>query len=493
MIYFSEFGAGAAASISGVLVYHDTNQNVSAGADVLWNSESYDSASYHDVGSNTEKLTIPSGVSLGRVIVGATDNNSNAAVIYKGGASFAGTTLSSVDDAGNSASAIVAVSATNYFTVRNIAAGAHQFNAYSWMAFEPISASQKYALVQKTATQSILISTTTTITFDTEVADTDAFHDNSSNNSRLTVPSGVSRVRVSGSVEATAQSTQAVLTMLKGGAAVRGGFAKDTETTSSTTISAVSAIFAVSPGEYFEMQYFVGTARTVQNSDRTWFQIEEVDSAIKYALVYKATSQAIDGGSGFVAVNLDGETADADAMHSYASTVTITIASPGVVTWSAHGFVAGQPIVFTTSGALPTGLTAGTIYYVVSPLTNTFGVATTPIGAAINTTGSQSGVHTATNSSRLTVPAACTRARLTFNLKTPSNAFLMEAAVRKNGTTYDLAGLPRYANETSGTDSLNGFGAWIDAVPGDYFELMFNCSSLTLGTDNETWFQLECQ
>lgn len=78
------------------------------------------------------------------------------------------------------------------------------------------------------------------------------------------------------------------------------------------------------------------------------------------------------------------------------ATVTITIATPGVVSWTAHGLGAGDPVVFRTTGALPTGLTAGTVYYVISAglTANAFEVAATPGGAAINTSGSQSGVHT---------------------------------------------------------------------------------------------------
>jgi hypothetical protein len=78
------------------------------------------------------------------------------------------------------------------------------------------------------------------------------------------------------------------------------------------------------------------------------------------------------------------------------SVVSMTIASPCVVTWTAHGLTANTPILFETTGALPTGLTAGTVYYVLAPMTDTFNVSATPGGAAINTTGSQSGVHTAT-------------------------------------------------------------------------------------------------
>ena len=84
-----------------------------------------------------------------------------------------------------------------------------------------------------------------------------------------------------------------------------------------------------------------------------------------------------------------------DAPPPATSVVTMTIASPGVVTWNAHGLSNGQEVRFSTTGALPTGLTAGTTYYVVSASTNSFSVAATPGGAAIATTGTQSGVHTA--------------------------------------------------------------------------------------------------
>lgn len=77
------------------------------------------------------------------------------------------------------------------------------------------------------------------------------------------------------------------------------------------------------------------------------------------------------------------------------SAVTISIATPGVITWNAHPLVNGLPVVLSTTGALPTGLVAGTIYYVVGATANTFNLSATVGGAAINTTGSQSGVHTA--------------------------------------------------------------------------------------------------
>lgn len=84
------------------------------------------------------------------------------------------------------------------------------------------------------------------------------------------------------------------------------------------------------------------------------------------------------------------------------STITVTIASPGVFTLASHGFLLNDRVVFSTTGALPTGLTAGTTYYVISAglTTNEFQVSATEGGAAINTSGSQSGTHTLSSSTR---------------------------------------------------------------------------------------------
>lgn len=72
--------------------------------------------------------------------------------------------------------------------------------------------------------------------------------------------------------------------------------------------------------------------------------------------------------------------------------VQITAAEPGVVTWNNHGLTDGQPVVLSGDGAPPTGLSKGTVYYVVSSTTNNFSLAATSGGAGIKTTGSQSGV-----------------------------------------------------------------------------------------------------
>ena len=78
------------------------------------------------------------------------------------------------------------------------------------------------------------------------------------------------------------------------------------------------------------------------------------------------------------------------------NTVTVTIASPAVFSATAHGLLENDTVVFATTGALPTGLTAGTTYYVIAAglTADAFEVSTSQGGAAVNTSGSQSGTHT---------------------------------------------------------------------------------------------------
>jgi hypothetical protein len=70
---------------------------------------------------------------------------------------------------------------------------------------------------------------------------------------------------------------------------------------------------------------------------------------------------------------------------------TVTIATPAVVTAALRN---GTAVVLNTTGALPTGLSVGTVYYVVGTTGTTCNLSATFGGAAINTSGSQSGTQT---------------------------------------------------------------------------------------------------
>src|SRR3972149_3827960 len=114
------------------------------------------------------------------------------------------------------------------------------------------------------------------------------------------------------------------------------------------------------------------------------------------------------------------------------ATVTMTIAAPCEVSQVAHGYAANAPVKFATTGALPTGLVAGTTYYVKSPVADTFNVSATAGGAAITTTGTQSGVHTITQNAIGQTPAT---SPLYWALVGVMNAYKMFDAVNNTQTS----------------------------------------------------------
>ena len=62
-------------------------------------------------------------------------------------------------------------------------------------------------------------------------------------------------------------------------------------------------------------------------------------------------------------------------------------------------------MVFATTGALPTGITAGTTYYAVNVSGSTFQIAATYGGTPIATSGTQSGTQSFTTNVKVTIPA----------------------------------------------------------------------------------------
>lgn len=75
---------------------------------------------------------------------------------------------------------------------------------------------------------------------------------------------------------------------------------------------------------------------------------------------------------------------------------TTTIASPGVMTKIDHGFSTDDRVTLSSTGALPTGLSVNTRYFVIYKDKDTFNLSLTDSvnsAVAIVTTGSQSGIH----------------------------------------------------------------------------------------------------
>ncbi len=79
------------------------------------------------------------------------------------------------------------------------------------------------------------------------------------------------------------------------------------------------------------------------------------------------------------------------AAPTYINTsVSVSVASPGVVTDTGHTFLVNDPVIFT-AGTLPTGLALNTVYFVRAPVAGvSYQLSLTSGGAPINTTGSPS-------------------------------------------------------------------------------------------------------
>ena len=76
--------------------------------------------------------------------------------------------------------------------------------------------------------------------------------------------------------------------------------------------------------------------------------------------------------------------------------VTFTAGTPGIVTWpSAHELYDNSVVNFTTTGTLPTGLTAGTSYFIKRVSSTTFSVSASVGEPQINLADTGTGVHNA--------------------------------------------------------------------------------------------------
>lgn len=84
-----------------------------------------------------------------------------------------------------------------------------------------------------------------------------------------------------------------------------------------------------------------------------------------------------------------------DYWKTASQTITVTIASPAVLTCGTCTFNTNfnPPLVLATTGALPTGLVAGTTYWITPLTATTANISATAGGSNINTSGSQSGTQ----------------------------------------------------------------------------------------------------
>jgi hypothetical protein len=118
------------------------------------------------------------------------------------------------------------------------------------------------------------------IPFDEEIFDDGGWHDNSTNNFRLTVPSGVSYVVVSCTVRTLDSITGLVtsyVTIRKNGGETFIGVVSQETNLDVLRSHAVTGAIPVTAGDYFEvwLDYPNDSSVTI-DADGTWFQIEAI-------------------------------------------------------------------------------------------------------------------------------------------------------------------------------------------------------------------------
>jgi hypothetical protein len=270
---------------SGALVSNSTTQTLSDSLVVMtWDTESYDVGDWHAGGAPT-RLTVPSGVSKVRLTAfgnfPVTGTNAGEVDIIKNGTTFRGMARANCYSTGNEgisvATAVVDVTPGDYFEYRARGTiNAELLQTDSFFAIEAVESTRKGALVFRNSTQSITSGAFRTLNWNDEVYDTDGFHDNVTNPSRLTVPSGVSKVRLSANVgDGTAQW---VCTLNKNGAAFTGSPFQDVEAQAlAEAVNVMSAVVDVTPGDYFECTIFCTGNETITTADYTWFAIEVLE------------------------------------------------------------------------------------------------------------------------------------------------------------------------------------------------------------------------
>jgi hypothetical protein len=140
----------------------------------------------------------------------------------------------------------------------------------------------KGALVNRATDQSIGTATTTVVAWDAEQYDTDSVHDNVTNNSRLTVPSGVTRVRLAAYIVFGASATgNRKVNIRKNGGASYWGYASYVMAGLSGTPTEIiiqTPPIVVTPGDYFEVTVYQdsGVTLPVMSSYLSWFAMERV-------------------------------------------------------------------------------------------------------------------------------------------------------------------------------------------------------------------------
>lgn len=150
------------------------------------------------------------------------------------------------------------------------------------------TAGRRGALVYITSNQDITGGTDETIDFTAEDYDTDSIHDNSTNNSRLTVPTGITKVRLTAQVTglSTVADGDILIRLSETTVHFYAGALKKymplTSTSNASSHNLISPILNVTGGDYFEIvvtETSTGTVNIIGSAQgySTWFAMEIIE------------------------------------------------------------------------------------------------------------------------------------------------------------------------------------------------------------------------
>ena len=269
---------------------------------IIWESEEYDIGDFWTSGAAT-RLTVPANVT--RVELHSNLWNSNETgntratlQIYKNGsADWIGTgsqasSQNTTERFLSCSTAVIDVIEGDYFEAFYQASdGATTVEAerstFSIKAVEGVapSTTPRGALVHLAANDvGADYTSIAAIPFDAEAYDTDDIHDNSTNNTRLTVPAGVTHVRLTGCIALGSTTSNEFHTcqIRKGGSADFVGAASSAVSIGSTFNhnNTTTSILEVVAGDYFELFFQHQNGTVTIDDDRTNFGMEIVNGAI---------------------------------------------------------------------------------------------------------------------------------------------------------------------------------------------------------------------
>ena len=110
------------------------------------------------------------------------------------------------------------------------------------------------------------------------VYDTDSIHDNATNNTRLTVPSGVTKVKIKGGLKGTASQRHLFHLFKNGSSAFIGNPKLDISDVNLSEMFLSSPVLDVTASDYFEFNVYPTPASTVvDQTGLAWFSMEIIE------------------------------------------------------------------------------------------------------------------------------------------------------------------------------------------------------------------------